>query len=63
MQCNTQARNITNNFKVGVDLILPALSAINVVTLKCHVYDSAKGRYDIVLVQDLLTKLVKSRSL
>ena len=46
LQCrwNTQAGNITNNLKVKVDFTLTALSAMNVVTWKCHVGDSAKGR-------------------
>ena len=49
MQWNTQAGNITTNLKVKVDSTLPKLSATNVVTWNCHVYDSAKGRYDMIL--------------
>ena len=48
MQWQTQARNITTNFKVNVDFTLPALSATNVVTWKCHLEDSVKGRYYMI---------------
>ena len=57
MQWNTQAVNITTILKGNVYFTLPALSAINVVTWKCHVSDSAKGGYDMILVQYLLTEL------
>ena len=36
---------------------LPTLSATNVVTWKCHVGESDKGSYDIILGRYLLTKL------
>ena len=58
MQWNTQAGNITTNLKVKVDFTLPALSTTNVVTWNCHVENSAKGRYDMILGRDLLTELV-----
>ena len=57
MQWITQAVDITTNIKVKVDFTLPALSATNAVTWNCHVDDSAKGRYDMVLLQDLQTEL------
>ena len=57
MQWQTQAGNITTNIKVKVDFTVPALSATNVRTCKCHVYESAKGIYDMILGQDLLTEL------
>ena len=57
MQWNTQSRNITTYLKVKVDFTLPALSTTNVVTWNCHVDDSAKGRYDMILGRDILTKL------
>ena len=57
MQWHMQARNITINLKVKVYFILPALSATNVVTWKCHVDDSAKGRYNMILGRDILTEL------
>ena len=49
MQWQMQAGNITTNFKVKIDFTLPTLSATNVVTWKCHVYESARGRYDMIL--------------
>ena len=55
IQWNTKAGNITTNIKVKIYFTLPALSATNVVTWNCHVYDSAKGGYDIILVRDPLT--------
>ena len=55
MQWNPQARNITNNLKVKVNFTLPALSATNVVAWNCHVDDSAKGRYDMILGRNILT--------
>ena len=58
MQWQTQAGNITTNFKFRVDFTLPALSATNVVTWKCHVDDSTKVSYDTILGIYLLTELV-----
>ena len=55
MQCHTQSGSIPTNLNVNMDFTLLTLSATDVVTLKCHVYDSAKGRCDMILVQDLLT--------
>ena len=37
---------------------LPKLRATNVVACKCHLDDSPKGRYDMLLGQDMLTELV-----
>ena len=50
--------NITTNLKVKIDFTLPALSMMNVLTWKCHVGDPTKGRYDMILGQDILTSLV-----
>ena len=36
---------------------LPALSAMNVMTWKCHVDNSTKGRYDMMLGKYVLTEL------
>ena len=36
---------------------LPALSATNIMTRKCHLYDSAKGRYEIILGRNILIEL------
>ena len=58
MQWKTQYGNITTNVKVNIYITLPALPATNVVAWKCHVDDSTKGRYEMILSRDLLTKLV-----
>ena len=55
MHWNTQAGNITTNIEVKIYFTLPALSATNVVTWNCHVVDSTKGKYDIILGRYLLT--------
>ena len=57
MQCHKQARYITTNLKVKVDFTLTALIATNVVTWKFHVDNFAKGRYDVILGQDILIEL------
>ena len=49
MQWNTQARNITTNIMVKIDFTLPTLSATNVRMWNCHVDESSKVRYDIIL--------------
>ena len=49
MQRHTQAGNITINLKVKVDFALSALSAANIVTWNCHVDDSSKGGYNMIL--------------
>ena len=48
VQWKTQTVNINTNLKVNIYFTLTALSATNAVTWKCHVYDSAKGRYDMI---------------
>ena len=58
MQWNTQSRNITTNIKVQVDFTIPTLSATTVMKWNCHVDESAKDRYDMILGQDLLKQLV-----
>ena len=55
VQWNTQAGNITTNLKVKIDFTSPAVSATNFVAWNYHVDDSAKGRYDMILGQDILT--------
>ena len=53
MQGHTQASNITTNIKVKVDFTLPKLSVENTMTWEFHMDESTKGRYDIILGQDL----------
>ena len=55
MQWDMEVGDNTTSLKVRVDFTLPTLIATNVMTWKCHVDDSAKGRHDMVLGQDLLT--------
>ena len=57
MQWQTQAENITTNFKVKLNLNLPAFSVPNIVMCKCCVDDSARCRYNMILVRYLLTEL------
>ena len=57
VQRNTQAGNSITNIKVKIDFTLPALSATNVVRWTCHLDDSAKVRYDMILGWDLLTEV------
>ena len=57
MQRHKQAVNITTNLKVKGEITLPSISATNIVTWKCHLGDSAKGRYDMISGQYLLTEL------
>ena len=52
-----QAVNITNHLKIKVDFTLPTIIVKNIVTWTCHLDDSDKGRYNLILVQDMLTEL------
>ena len=54
MLWHTQARNITTDLKVKIDITLPTISAPNFVTWECHVYDSTEGRYYMILGRYLL---------
>ena len=55
MKWHTEASNITTNPKVEVYFTLPELRATNAVTWICHVDVSTKGRYDMILVRNILT--------
>ena len=55
IKCHTQAVNINTNRKVELDFTLPEISATKIMTWNCHVYDSAKGGYDIILGRYILT--------
>ena len=48
-----QAVNITTDIKFEGEFALPELRGKNVVTWKCHVDNSAKGGYDIILGIDI----------
>ena len=54
-QWYTQVGIITTNLKFKIDFTLPEQSATKVLMWNCHVNDSAKGRYDIILGIDILT--------
>ena len=60
VQWQTKTGNITTNFKINVDFTFPALSVANFVTCKCHVDESAKGCYEMILDRDILTELVSN---
>ena len=49
MQWHTQDENITTSIEIKVDFTLPALTVTNIMTWECHVDDSAKGRYNMIL--------------
>ena len=55
MQWNTQAGKITTNLKFKIDFKLTEIRTTKIVMLYCHVYDSAKGGYDMILSRYLLT--------
>ena len=57
MNWHTKAGNITTSYKVKVDFTLPALSAKNAMTWKCHVDDSANCGYGMILGRDIWTEL------
>ena len=46
--------DITTNLNFKIDCTLPKLSARKIMTLNWHVNKSAKGRYDMILVRDIL---------
>ena len=57
IQCHTQKGNITTNLEVKIDLTLPKLSTAEIVTWNCHVDDSSKSTYDVILGRVILTEL------
>ena len=57
IQWHTQAGSIATNLKVKIYFILPELSAAKSVMWTCHVYESAKGSYDMILGRYLLKYL------
>ena len=57
MQWHMQAVSITTDLKVKIDLTLSEISATKIVTWNFHVDNSSKGKYDMILVRNLLTAL------
>ena len=49
--------SIPTNSKVKIDFTLTELSATKIVIWNCHVDDSAKGRYDMILGRNILKAL------
>ena len=58
MQWYKQAGKITTNIKVQIYFTLPEISAPKIVTWNCHVDNSSKGSYYMILGRDLWTSLV-----
>ena len=58
MTWDKKVGKFTTNIKIEVELILIELSAAKIMMLNFHVDDSAKSRYDMILVKYLLTELV-----
>ena len=57
MQWHTHVGNITTYLMIKLDFTLTTHSATNAVTWICHVDESAKGRYNMILGRDILTEL------
>ena len=55
---HTQVGGITTNLKFKIDFTLPKISATRIVMWKCHVDDSTKSRYDMILGGYKLSDLV-----
>ena len=49
MQWHTQVGNTITNMRVKIYFTLPELSETIIVAWNCHLNNSNKGRYDIVL--------------
>ena len=54
MQWRISARNTATDFNFKVDSTLTPLSATKVVKWDCHVDESSKGRYDMILGRYLI---------
>ena len=63
IQWHTQSGNITTNTKVKIYFTLPGFTTKKIVTWNKNVNDYAKGRYDMILVRDILTALVPNKKL
>ena len=49
--------SVTTNLKVKIEFTLPELSITKILMWNCHVGESAKGVYGMILGRDLLTAL------
>ena len=49
MKWHTQTGNITTNMKVKIYLTLLEFSTTKIVTWECHMYESTKVRYNMIL--------------
>ena len=58
MQWQTQASNITTNLKVEINFARTEFSATKIVMWDCHVDDSDKYRYNMILGRDLFKTLL-----
>ena len=58
IQWHTKSGSITTNTKVKKYFTLPELITTKIVMRNCHVDDSAKGIYNMILGIDILTALV-----
>ena len=58
MQWQTQASKITTNNRAKVYLTLPEFSVMQIVAWNCHVNDSTKISYNMILARYLLNELV-----
>ena len=57
VQWHIQSGIIPTNIKVKIDFTSSELSAENIMTWNCHVGESAKVKYDIILGRYLLQSL------
>ena len=53
----TQARKFKTSKKVNIDFCLPEFNATYILTRECHVDESTKGIYDMILGRYLLNAL------
>ena len=57
IQSHTQAGDITTNLNDKIDFTFTELSGKKIVTWNCHMNDSTKCRYDMILGRCIITAL------